>query len=66
MELMQKTYDMTRASYNAGSTDFLTLQKAEDNLYQAKYNVENQRYSIISAVLDLENTLGIEFGSLGE
>lgn len=66
MELMQKTYDMTRTSYNAGSTDFLTLQKAEDNLYQAKYNVENQRYSIISAVLDLENTLGIEFGSLAQ
>ena len=66
VELMQKTYDMTRTSYNAGSSDLLTLQKAEDNLYQAKYNVENQRYSIISAVLDLENMLGIEFGSLGK
>lgn len=66
MELMQKTYDMTQASYNAGSSDLLTLQKAEDNLYQAKYSVENQRYSIISAVLDLENTLGIEFGSLAK
>lgn len=65
-ELVQKTYDMTLKSYSAGSTDLLTLQKAEDNLYQAKYNVTNQRYSIISAVLDLENTLGIEFGTLGK
>ncbi len=58
VELMQKTYDMTKASYNVGSSDLLTLQTAENNLYSAKYNVQNQRYSIISSVLDLENTLG--------
>lgn len=64
VELMQKTCDMTRTAYNAGSSDLLTLQKAEDNLYQAKYNVQNQRYTIISAMLELENTLGINFGEL--
>ncbi len=64
VELMQKTYDMTKTSYNAGSSDLLTLQNAEVNLYQAKYNVQNQRYTIISAILDLENTLGIDFGTL--
>lgn len=64
VELMQKTYDMTKTAYNAGSSDFLTLQKAEDNLYQAKYNVQNQRYTIISSMLELENTLGIQFGTL--
>lgn len=63
-ELMLKTYDMTRNSYNVGSADLLSLQTAENNLYSARYNVQNQRYSIISAVLDLESTLGIEFGSL--
>jgi len=64
VELMQKTYDMTYKAYASGSSDLLTLQKAEDNLYQAKYNVENQRYTIISALLDLENTLGVKFGTL--
>jgi len=66
VELMQKTYDMTRNSYNVGSADLLSLQSAEVNLYQAKYNVENQRYTIISAVLDLENTLGLDFGTLNK
>lgn len=64
VELMQKTYDMTKTAYNAGSSDLLTLQTAENNLYSAKYNVQNQRYSIISSVLDLENTLGVPFGTL--
>lgn len=64
VELMQKTYDMTKTAYNAGSSDLLTLQNAENNLYSARYNVQNQRYSIISAVLDLENTLGVPFGTL--
>lgn len=63
---MQKTYDMTRNSYNVGSADLLSLQSAEVNLYQAKYNVENQRYTIISGLLDLENSLGLEFGSFSK
>lgn len=63
-ELMLKTYDMTHHAYNVGSSDLLSLQTAENNLYSARYNVQNQRYSIISAVLDLESTLGIEFGTL--
>jgi len=64
VELMQKTYDMTKKAYNAGSADLLSLHNAENNLYQAKYTVQNQRYTIISAVLELENTLGVPFGSL--
>lgn len=66
VELMQKTYDMTLNAYNHGSTDLLSLQRAEDNLYSAKYNVQNQRYTIISAVLDMENSLGIKFGTLNQ
>lgn len=64
VELMLKTYDMTHHAYDVGSSDLLSLQTAENNLYTARYNVQNQRYSIISAVLDLESTLGVEFGSL--
>lgn len=63
-ELMLKTYDMTHHAYDVGSSDLLSLETAENNLYTARYNVQNQRYSIISAVLDLESTLGVEFGSL--
>jgi len=62
--LMQKTYDMTLNSYNHGSTDLLSLQNAENNLFSAKYNVQNQRYTIISSLLDMENTLGLKFGTL--
>ena len=64
--LMQRTYDMTLAAYNAGSKDLLSLQTAADNLAGAKNTLQNQRYTIISAILDLENTLGVPFGTLGE
>ena len=64
--LMQRTYDMTLAAYNAGSRDLLSLQTAADNLASAKNTLQNQRYTIISAILDLETTLGVPFGTLGE
>lgn len=59
VELAQKNYDMTLSAYNVGSTDLLSLHTAEDNLYSAKYNVQDQRYKIICKVLDLENLLGM-------
>ena len=31
----------------------------------AKINLMQQKFTLISAVLDLENTLGIPFGTLG-
>lgn len=58
VDLMLKTYDMTHHSYDVGSSDLLSLQNAENNLYSARYNVQNQRYSIISSIIDLETTLG--------
>ena len=57
---------MALAAYNAGSKDLLSLQTAADNLAGAKNTLQNQRYTIISAILDLENTLGVPFGTLGE
>ena len=62
----QKSYDMTLTAYNHGSRDLLTLQNAADALMRAKTDREYLLYSLISAVLDLENTLGIPFGSLGK
>lgn len=65
VSLMQRTYEMTLSAYNAGSKDLLALQTAADNLASAKNTLQNQRYTIISAILDLENTLGVPFGTLG-
>ncbi len=65
VEIAQKSYDMTLAAYNHGSRDLLTLQNASDALLRAKTDRESHIYNLISAVLDLENTLGIPFGSLG-
>jgi len=64
LELMQRTYDMTNLAYANGSKDLNSLQTAEDNLANAVRSVQQQKYTIINAVLNLENTLGIPFGSL--
>lgn len=66
VELAQKTYDMTLTAYNHGSRDLLTLQNAADSLLKAKTDRESKKYELISAVLDLENTLGLPFGTLGK
>lgn len=65
-ELTKKTYEMTRNAYNMGSTDLLSLQQAEDNLYMARYNVQNQKYTILTSILTLEDTLGLPYGTLGK
>ena len=65
-ELTQKAYEMSKNAYNMGSTDLLSLQQAEDNLYSARYNVQNQKYTILTSILTLEDTLGLPFGTLGK
>ncbi len=66
VELAQRAYDMTLRAYNAGSRDLYTLQSASDSLMSARITRQQQLYSIFVAVLDLENTLGLPFGSLGD
>lgn len=66
VSIMQRAYEMTLSAYNAGSRDFLALQTAVDNLATAKNTLQSQRLTIISAILELENTLGVPFGSLGQ
>ncbi len=65
VEIAEKSYEMTLTAYNHGSRDLLTLQNAADSLLRAKTDRESHIFSLISAVLELENTLGIPFGSLG-
>lgn len=66
LELMQKTYDMMQVAYNNGTKDLNSLQTAEDNLTTARTNLQNQKYTIINAVLRLEDTLGLPFGTLSQ
>lgn len=64
IELAQTTYEMTLESYSHGTKDLLSLQTASDNLLSAKVNLISEAYNLICAVLDLENAVGIPFGTL--
>ncbi len=64
INLAQQTYDMTQEAYNYGTKDLLSLQSASDNLLSAKLNLMSEEYTLLSAVLDLENTIGVPFGTL--
>ncbi len=66
VEIAQKLYDMTLTAYNHGTRDLLTLKNASDSLLKARTDRESHSYNLICAVLDLENTLGVPFGTLGE
>ena len=63
-ELAEETYDMTLTAYNYGKTDFLTLLNANNTILSAGVSLKQQAYSLMSAILDLEYALGIDFGSL--
>ena len=65
VELAQKTYDMVLIAYNHGSKDLMALQNSADSLASAQLNQQTQIYNLICSVLDLENSLGVPFGSLG-
>ena len=62
--LAQKTYDLTQIAYNQGSRDLNSLRNAEDSLISSKTKLQSQNYTLVNAILELENTLGVPFGSL--
>lgn len=64
VDLAQQTYDMTLTAYSRGTKDLLSLQTALDNLLEAQVNLKSEAYTLISNILDLENALGIPFGTL--
>ena len=66
IDLAQKTYDMTLTAYNHGTKDLMSLQTASDNLLQAKVNLMSEAYTLASAILDLENIVGVDFGTLNK
>ena len=64
--LAQKTYDMTTEAYNRGTKDLLTLQNANTSLLNAQVTLKSEVLTLIKAILNLENTIGVEFGTLGK
>lgn len=55
--LAQKSYDMTLASYQNGTSELLDLRDAEDQLNQAQLGLMNEKYNYLSGLLDLEYML---------
>lgn len=64
--LAQKTYDMTQEAYNRGAKDLLTLQNANTSLLNAQVSLKSETLTLIKAILNLENTIGVPFGTLGK
>lgn len=62
--LAQKTYDMTSEAYSRGTKDLLTLQNANNTLLDAQVSLNSEILTLTRAILNLENTIGAEFGSL--
>lgn len=66
VNIATRKYNATATAYSYGSADYLSLQSANDALLAARLNKQSQIYTYISNILDLENTLGIPFGTLGK
>lgn len=66
VDFAEKSYEMTRTAYNQGMRDLLTLRNAADQVLQANFNLAGSQFQLISAVLGLESTLGVPFGTIGK
>lgn len=64
--LAQRSYDMTARSYRNGTTELLDLRDAEEQLNQAKLGLASQKFNYISAMLDLETELNIDFKEISK
>lgn len=63
VDLAQRSYDMTLQAYNRGAKDLLSLQNASDSLLAAQMSLKSEQRTLINAVLELENTIGVPFGT---
>ncbi len=64
VELAQKTYDMTLEAYNRGTKDLLSLQSANNTLLTAQVTLNSEILTLTKNIMELENTLGVDIGSL--
>lgn len=66
VELAQKSYNMMLEAYNHGTRDLITLQNSADKLLQAQVQLKSEIFNLAAAQLDLENEIGVEYGSLSK
>lgn len=64
VELAQKTYDMTLEAYNRGTKDLLSLQSANNTLLTAQVTLNSEILTLTKNIMELENTLGVDIGTL--
>lgn len=62
--LARKTCDMTEEAYNRGTKDLLTLQNANTSLLNAQVSLKSEIITLVKAILSLEQTIGVPFGTL--
>jgi outer membrane protein TolC len=66
VDLAERTYLLSEQAYRAGIKEFLDVQNDELALRQARLNLLQQNYAYLTGLLDLEYTIGVPFGTLGE
>jgi outer membrane protein TolC len=64
VELAQTTYALYEEAWRNGAADYQQVRDAGDSLLQAQNRVQQEQYNLIAAILDLENELGVPFGSV--
>jgi outer membrane protein TolC len=57
VERARRAYEMAEEAYNAGSQELLEVQNAEIELKQARLEVLKEKYTYLSALIDLEYQL---------
>jgi outer membrane protein TolC len=65
VNLAEQSYRLTEESYRAGLSDFLQVQSAELELRKARAGMTEQRFNYLTSLIDLEYSIGVPFGTLG-
>jgi outer membrane protein TolC len=66
VDLARETYEMWTQAYRQGSADLQQLRNAADSLSEAENRLRQEQYNLLAAMLDLEKSLNVPFGSLGK
>lgn len=61
IDLAQRSYRAMEQAYQSGVTELLDLKDAESQLNQTKLGLLSQKFNYISALLDLEQLLNVDF-----
>jgi outer membrane protein TolC len=64
LALARRVYDLTEQEYNAGVSEFLNLQEADDDLRAAELELLTASYDIRIDLLNLEYALNTRFADL--